>query len=586
MPWVPDAMTAARWLILLTLVPLLACGRTAPPSAEQDRSGARVGDAAVEQPATLEATEPRYSVEEAGAAIRATIATGRLPRLTRRGMPPADSQFARVYSDGFIPVWITAEGKPNPAAREALAILGAADTEALRPEDYQAERLDTMAAALERAPSPDAGEIGEFDATLTAAVLRFAGDLHGGRVDPRTVEFAMSLPEDLHNLPSLIAVAISDHRVGEAMGALRPPLVQYQRLREALVRYRALVDSSVPEVPAVTASVKPGARWPGLPAVHRRLVLMGDLPSSVAVPGDSAVYKGELVEGIKRFQDRHGLEPDGVIGKGTIAALNVPFARRVRQIELGLERLRWMPDLQNSRFIVVNIPTFQLWAWDSLTADGAPTLSMNVVVGAALRTMTPVMQEELAYLVFRPYWNVPRSIAVGEVLPKLRRDPGYLTINNMELVAGGGDDASPLAATPANIERLAKGQVRVRQRPGPKNSLGLVKFIFPNDQAIYLHDTPATALFSRARRDFSHGCVRVERPVDLAAWVLRERPEWTRDRIVEAMQRGKSQRVTLPHQIPVFLFYTTAISSPDGTVRFAEDIYGRDAKLLKALDDL
>lgn len=572
----------SRWLIALALAPLTACGRTAPPP--EQRAWDRVSDAAVEQPAALEATEPRYSVEEAGAAIRATITDGRLPRLTRRGMPPADSQFAEVYRDGFIPVWVTVEGMPSAAAREALAMLGDAASEGLRPEDYHAERLDTLAAALEGTPSPDAGEIGRFDATLTAAVLRFAADLHGGRVDPRQVDFAMSLPDELHNLPSLIAVAISDNRVGEAMAALRPPLVQYQRLREALVRYRALMDSSVTEVPAVTASVKPGAQWPGLPAVHRRLVLTGDLPGSVAVPGDSALYEGGLVEGVKRFQDRHGLEPDGVIGKGTVTALNVPFARRVRQIELGLERLRWMPDLHNSRFIVVNIPTFQLWAWDSLAADGAPSLSMNVVVGTALRTMTPVMQEELAYLVFRPYWNVPRSITVGEILPKVRRDPGYLTLHNMELVAGGGDDATPLAATPANIERLAKGQLRVRQRPGPKNSLGLVKFIFPNDQAIYLHDTPATALFSRARRDFSHGCVRVERPVELAAWVLREQPEWTRDRIVEAMQRGKSQRVSLPRQIPVFLFYTTALSSPDGTVRFAEDIYGRDAPLLKALE--
>jgi murein L,D-transpeptidase YcbB/YkuD len=574
----------ASWLLALTLAPLLACGGTARQPEREDSSGARVSDAAVEQPAVPEATEPRYSVEEAGAAIRATIASGRLPRLTRRGMPPTDSQFTEVYRDGFIPVWVTAEGKPSTAAREALTILGDAASEGLRPEDYHTARLDTMAAALERTPSPEAGEIGRFDATLTAAVLRFAADLHGGRVDPRQVDFEMSLPDELHNLPSLMAVAISDHRVGEALAALRPPLVQYQRLREALVRYRALMDSSVTEVPAVAASVKPGAQWPGLPALHRRLVLVGDLPGSVAVPGDSVVYEGALLEGVKRFQDRHGLEPDGVIGKGTITALNVPFARRVRQIELGLERLRWMPDLHNSRFIVVNIPTFQLWAWDSLTADGTPSLSMNVVVGASLKSMTPVMQEELAYLVFRPYWNVPRSITVGEILPKVRRDPGYLTLHNMELVAGGGDDASPLAATPANIERLAKGQLRVRQRPGPKNSLGLVKFIFPNDQAIYLHDTPATALFSRARRDFSHGCVRVERPADLAAWVLRERPEWTRDRIVEAMQRGKSQRVSLPRQIPVFLFYTTAISSPDGTVRFAEDIYGRDARLLKALE--
>ena len=186
-------------------------------------------------------------------------------------------------------------------------------------------------------------------------------------------------------------------------------------------------------------------------------------------------------------------------------------------------------------------------------------------------------------MVFRPYWNVPRSITVNEMLPKIRRDAGYLARNNMEIVAGG-DDSPPLAVTPANIERLARGQLRVRQRPGPKNSLGLVKFIFPNDQAVYLHDSPAEELFSRTRRDFSHGCVRVERPEDLAEWVLQEREGWTRARIVQAMEQGKPQTVTLPNHIPVFLFYTTAISGPEGSVRFAEDIYRRDARLLRAME--
>lgn len=567
----------------LGLALLAACKDTVPP-ATRDAATARAEQAAVDDPAGPVAAEPQYPVERASAAMRAAIADGGLPRLERRGMAPADSQFAEVYRDGFIPVWVTPEGKPSATAREALAALRDAGTEGLRPGDYGAGRLDSLAASLEGATTPDPARIGQFDVGVTAGILRFASDLHGGRVDPRTVEFNVSLPADLHNVPSLMAMAIGDRRLAETLESLRPPLVQYRRLREALVRYRGLADSAVEEVPAVAASVKPGQRWAGLAQVHRRLVLAGDLGPSVPVPPDSAAYEGAMVEGVKRFQDRHGLEADGVIGKGTVAALNVPFARRVQQLELGLERLRWLPDLGGSRFIVVNIPTFQLWAWDSLTADGLPTLAMNVVVGRSVKNMTPVMQEEMAYLVFRPYWNVPRSIAVEEILPRIGRDPGYLARNNMEMVAGGGDDAAPLAVTPANIERLARGQLRVRQRPGPKNSLGLVKFIFPNDQAVYLHDTPATELFSRTRRDFSHGCVRVERPVDLAEWALKDRAGWTKDRIREAMQTGKTQTVTLPQHIPVFLFYTTAISGPEGTVRFAEDIYRRDARLLRALE--
>ncbi|HEX9164292.1 MAG TPA: L,D-transpeptidase family protein [Gemmatimonadales bacterium] len=540
--------------------------------------------AAVDQPPLVESAEPRYSIEAASAAMRATLAGGGLPRLERRGMAPADSQVAEVYRDGLIPVWVTGEGRPSPTAHEALAALRDAAREALRPDDYRSAQLDSVATVLAQATEPDPAAIGRFDVTLTTAVLRFAADLHVGRVDPRTVDTEIKAPDDLHNIPSLVAAAVADQRVAESLESLRPPLVQYRRLRDALATYRALADSAVADVPAAEKPVKPGDRWAGQNAVHRRLILTGDVDRSVSFPTDSTVYGGALAEGVTRFQDRHGLEADGVIGKATVAALNVPFGERARQIELGLERLRWLPDLTGSRFIVVNIPTFQLWAWDSLTSDGTPTLSMNVVVGQSMKTMTPVMQEEMAYLVFRPYWNVPRSIAVGEILPKVRKDPGYLTLNNMELVAAGGDDAVPLAATPANVDRLARGQLRVRQRPGPKNSLGLVKFIFPNDQAIYLHDSPAEELFSRARRDFSHGCVRVERPAELAEWVLREREGWTRERIVSAMQQGKTQTVTLPRHIPVFLFYTTAISGPDGTLRFAEDFYQRDARLRQALE--
>ena len=294
-----------------------------------------------------------------------------------------------------------------------------------------------------------------------------------------------------------------------------------------------------------------------------------------------------MVAGVKRFQDRHGLVSDGVIGKGTVAALNVPIARRIRQLVLTMERLRWIPDLEGERFIVVNIPTFHLWAWDSLNIEGAPSLDMNVIVGRnTLNTQTPVFFEQMRYVIFRPYWNVPPSIVKTETLPELEKDAqGYLTRNDMEIVQGQGDDAKPVAPTSDNIKLLSKGQLRVRQRPGPRNSLGLVKFMFPNDENVYLHSTPAQELFDRNKRDFSHGCVRVEFPVDLGVWVLRDVAGWDREKIVSAMREGKPTRVNLPRPLPVILFYTTAITGLDGRPQFFEDVYGHDAQLEKALDE-
>ena len=287
---------------------------------------------------------------------------------------------------------------------------------------------------------------------------------------------------------------------------------------------------------------------------------------------------------MKRFQIRHGLEPDGVRGKGTQAALRVPLAWRVRQIELALERLRWLPDLGDRRLIALNIPMFRFWAWDSTPPNDAPSLTMNVIVGRALSTETPVFDEEMREVIFRPYWNVPRSILRHEILPLLERDPDYLGRQNMEIVRGDGDDARPVGATAENLALLRQGALRVRQRPGPHNALGLVKFVFPNEENVYMHGTPVQSLFSRSRRDFSHGCVRVEDPVALAEWVLRERPEWTRQRILSAMAGERPVSVSLPRPIQVILNYTTAVVMPeDGTIHFADDIYRHDTRLDRAL---
>jgi len=287
---------------------------------------------------------------------------------------------------------------------------------------------------------------------------------------------------------------------------------------------------------------------------------------------------------VKHFQLRHGLQSDGVLGAGTQAALAVPLSWRVRQIELAMERLRWLPHLGDEPFLAVNIPMFHLWGWDSIRPNGVPSFGTGVIVGRALNTKTPVLVEDMRYIVFRPYWNVPPSILRHEMLPILQRDLDYLDRQNLEIVSGQGDDALPVPATAESLAQLRAGILRLRQRPGPKNSLGLIKFIFPNDENVYMHGTPAQELFSRSRRDFSHGCVRLEDPIALAEWTLKDQPGWTRERIVAAMNATQSSRVSLTRPIRVILFYVTAVVMPeDGTIRFAEDIYGHDATLDRGL---
>jgi murein L,D-transpeptidase YcbB/YkuD len=474
-------------------------------------------------------------------------------------------------------------GAPSPVSRDALALLARAADDGLDPADYDSVGLERLADGLVAARPPLAEDVASFDMTLSASVLRHFRHLHLGRIDPRTLGLRLNVPVDEHDFVNVLLTAMASGLVAKTAADLAPALVQYHALRSALTRYRALsFDRSLGPLPELRAAVHPGDRYAGVARLHRRLVALGDLPPGASL--DAATYEGPVVEGVKRFQVRHGLDPDGVLGKATYAALSVPLLSRARQIELALERLRWLPDLGDERFLALNIPMFHLWAWDSIPPDGAPLFGMRAIVGRALRTETPVFVEEMRHVIFRPYWNVPSSILRQEILPIVGRDPDYLRRQNMEIVRGGGDAAPPVPATPENVELLRKGSLRLRQRPGPRNALGLVKFVFPNNENVYLHGTPAQELFSRTRRDFSHGCVRVEDPVALASWVLKDQPEWTRDRILAAMSGADSQSVQLARPIRVILFYTTAVVMPeDGAVHFSEDIYGHDRKLDQAL---
>jgi L,D-transpeptidase YcbB len=481
-------------------------------------------------------------------------------------------------------IWVDTDGFPTQDAREALALVRNAADEGLDPADYDSARLDSLATALRAEPRPSARDAATFDAALSGALVRYLRHLHSGRVDPRTAGFHLSLPVDEHDFAAILRTAVASHRLSETVAGFTPPFAAYRELRSMLARYRALAaDPSLERPPAFLATVRPGDSYTDLQALRHQLVALGDLPD-LSTQWEPPVYAGQLVEGVKHFQVRHGLEPDGVLGRSTQAALRVPLATRVRQIELSLERLRWLPHPGEERFVAVNIPMFRLWAWDSIPPDGTPSFDMGVIVGRALDTQTPVFVDEMRAVIFKPYWNIPSSILRLEILPALERDPDYLRRQNMEIVSGPGDDARPVPATAENVAGLRQGRLRVRQRPGPNNALGLVKFVFSNDENIYMHGTPAMELFSRSRRDFSHGCVRLEDPVALAEWVLNDQPEWTQEGILAAMHGNNTRRVNLPKPIQVILFYITAVVMPgDGTIRFAEDIYRHDARLEKAL---
>lgn len=513
-------------------------------------------------------------------AIRAIVETG-------GGSPSGpltlaeQRQLTALYgAEACVPLWVDGSGRASQDARDSLALLEGAATEGLDPLDYHAVTLQSVAALLGAADAPRAVDIAAFDVGLSVNTLRYLQHLHFGRVDPGTMGFHLPAQERKDSV-DLLRAALAGHRIGVAVAELTPSLPLYRQLRSALARYRTLAaDPALRSFQPPRSTVRPGERSGELPQLQDVLVALGDLRAGEPDRVDSFAYEGALLEGVKRFQSRHGLESDGVLGGRTRAALGVPLPWRVRQIELALERVRWLPHLGQDRFLAVNIPMFRLWGVEGLAPGTAPAFSTEVIVGRALNTRTPVLVEEMEYIIFRPYWNVPSSILRHEILPALSRTPDYLQRHGMEIVSGQADGARILPATAANLERLRDGALRVRQRPGPTNALGLVKFVFPNDESVYMHGTPAPELFTRARRDFSHGCIRVADPVGLAAWVLADQPDWTRDRILAAMSSQESIRVNLARPIQVILFYLTIVVMPeDGAIHVAEDIYGHDARL-------
>lgn len=528
------------------------------------------------------ASGPQRLTDQGEAILRSLVDAAQLPDLRWPKFVNYQNEVKEFYDafSGTLP-WI-GQGKPTPQARAIMKSLKDAESKGLRPEDYDGSRWDERLAELERSPAVSESDLVRFDLALTVSTIRYVSDLHNGRVNPRMFHFDFDIDHKKLDLSEFLRQQLVDSQdIGPTLETVEPPFPVYRRTEDALGTYLELIRRDDGELlPVPSKIIKPGDSYAGVPRLAKLLILLRDLPQEHGNPYDGGIYEGALIDGVKHFQQRHGLEPNGQIDAPTLRELNTPLSRRVSQLQLTMERLRWLPHEFDRPPIVVNIPEFRLHA-DNDQYYWA--LSMKVVVGRAYRHQTPVFASEIRSVIFRPYWDVPSSILQAELIPHLEKDPFYFAENSYEVVDKNGRVVSEGTVDDEIEHQLRSGRLGVRQKPGPENSLGLVKFDIPSRYGIYLHSTPATELFSKSRRDFSHGCIRVEDPVALVEWVLGSKSAWTADSIRAAMNGDKTIQVKLDKPIPVLILYSTAVVMEDGEVRFFDDIYGHDAALEGAL---
>lgn len=482
---------------------------------------------------------------------------------------------------GDAPAWID-NGKPRPQMDELIKALQDTGRDGLDAKLYNASILSARRVEAGRgflaAKGFEETEASKLDVWLTYLYLQYASDLTSGvanlsRADPKW-QIRDKKAEPMQHLEH----ALEQNRVAQSLTDLTPRHLQYTGLRDALAKYKDIEQRGGWPVVPTQLKLKPGQQNAAVPLIARRLAVTGDY---AATPNEQdTTYGPELQEALKRFQRRHGLEPDGTVSAATVAQMNVPVAHRLHQLTLNLERWRWLPSDLGERHILVNIPEYRLEVWD----HGKVPVSMRVVVGKK-DTPTPIFNDTMTHVVFAPYWNVPTGIVKNETVPRALRDPAFLERTNMEVLDKDGNIVDP-----SSIDMEHAGGYRFRQRPGASNSLGLVKFMFPNQYNVYLHDTPADSLFARATRSFSHGCVRLEQPDKLAQYVLADQPAWTPQRIEQAMRGGQETTTKLSQPLPVYLGYWTARVSADGILQFRDDLYGIDARqsnmLAGAMDKL
>ncbi len=477
---------------------------------------------------------------------------------------------ARFYAArNYRPVWVGAAGANHRAATLLNALHQAAD-EGLKPTLYPLARL----AQLWRDKSPQARITLEL--LLSSTFFDYSHHLLSGQLERGELWY---IAEEKHDSVALLHALLASSDFSTALKSLPPRHPAYQRLREALAHYRKIeAAGGWPAIPA-GSKLRPGAMDPRVPLLRQRLLLEGELQFSPL--SEQRLYDQALRYALERFQLRHGLTPDGVLGPLTLAELNVPLSRRIAQIKLNMERWRWLPEQFGHRHIIVNISAYQLTAYD----HGERQFTMEAIIGTR-DTPTPIITGKLHTIVFNPHWSIPKKIALEEVIPHQRRDPNYLTSRQIRVFSGwvNGKELAPESIDWSQLN-WDNFSYMLRQDPGPKNPLGKLKFLFSNNFRVYLHDTPSQQLFKQTERAFSHGCIRVEAPRRLAAFLLADSPDspWSETAVRSAVATGITREVAVSPPVPTYLLYLTAWVGEDGAVHFRKDIYGEDEPLLDAL---
>ncbi len=515
------------------------------------------------------------------ATLQKIIDTAHLSDLNWPDFPPYQQEVKEFYArTGGTLAWVQ-NRKPTSQALQMIALFEDSANKGLVPEDYDASRWPTRVQNLQG--SAGDADLVNFDAAMTVCSMRFIRALHIGRVNPKTLGRKIDVNSRKYDLGEfLYDKVIHADNTAIVVQSVEPTFPGYLRTLNALGRYRefAKVDSGV-KLSVPEKSILPGGTYADLPRLTQLLRLVGDFPADAAIDANSTKYEGSIVDAVKSYQVRHGEIADGHIKAELIKEMDIPIAQRVLQIELALERWRWIEHSFSQPPVLVNLPEFKLRALDD---DYKVALFKTVIIGKAYGHKSPVFEKEIKYIVFRPYWEVTPTIQRAEIVPHVEKDREYISKKNFEVITSDGKVVTDGTISDEVLAQLKVGRLHVRQKPGPTNSLGLVKLIFPNDDNVYLHGTEAPQLFNEEERDLSHGCIRVQKPADLAAWALRNNPGWNLER-VNATMNGTEDNVTvvLEKPIPVLILYGTVVVDEKNNVFFFDDVYGYDKQLEQAL---